>query len=43
MFTTDARLWRRINLLELSLVSDAETAGAPYLAVDRVRFERIDR
>ena len=43
VFTTYARLWRRINLLELSLVSDAETAGAPYLAVDRVRFERIDR
>jgi hypothetical protein len=37
--TTDARWWRRINLLEF--VPPSEALGNPYLAVDRLRFERL--
>ena len=38
-FTAAAPLWKRLNLLEL--VPLVETEGAPYLAVDRFRFERL--
>jgi hypothetical protein len=36
---TGERWWRRINLLEL--VPSEYPSGEPYLAVDRVRFERV--
>jgi hypothetical protein len=39
--TTDERWWRRINLLELA--ASKETHGNPYLAVDRLRFERLQQ
>ena len=38
-FNVDARFWQRVNLLELVPVED--TAGEPFLAVDRLRFERL--
>ena len=38
-FNVDARFWRRVNLLELVPVED--TAGEPFLAVDRLRFEQL--
>jgi hypothetical protein len=37
--TTAAAWWRRINLLEL--VAPESKPGNPYLAVDRLRFERL--
>jgi hypothetical protein len=36
--TADRRWWQRINLLELA---SPENTGEPYLAVDRLRFERL--
>jgi hypothetical protein len=39
VLTTDAQRWQRINLLELA--PSEETGGNPYVAVDRLRFERI--
>jgi hypothetical protein len=39
--TTAERWWQRINLLELA--APEESNGSPYLAVDRLRFERINR
>ena len=39
VFNVDALFWRRVNLLEL--VPAEDTAGAPFLAVDRLRFERL--
>jgi hypothetical protein len=36
----DVRWWRRINLLELV---SPDSADKPYLAVDRLRFERLQR
>lgn len=39
-FTAEATFWKRVNLIELVPVED--TAGSPYLAVDRIRFERLE-
>ena len=39
-FTAEAGFWQRINLLEL--VPSEETAGRPFLAVDGLRFERLE-
>jgi hypothetical protein len=38
--TADTRWWQRINLLELV---SPESSEGPYLAVDRLRFERLQR
>ena len=40
VFTADASWWRRINLLELVAASGED--GREFLAVDRLRFERLD-
>lgn len=39
-FSADAQWWQRINLIEL--VAPDEPVGKPFLAVDRLRFERLD-
>ena len=39
-FTAHAGRWQRINLLEL--VPAEDTSGRPFLAVDRLRFERLE-
>ena len=39
VMTADRRFWKRLNLLELVPVRSADGA---YLAVDRLRFERIE-
>lgn len=39
-FTAEAPWWRRINLLELMPAEDG--GGAPFLVVDRLRFERLE-
>lgn len=40
VFIADERWWRRINLLEL--VAPDAPPGTPFLAVDRLRFERLE-
>ncbi len=40
MFTADERWWSRINLLEF--VRGRDAPDEPYLAVDRLRFERLN-
>lgn len=40
VFTAEAGWWRRINLLEL--LPGEDTSGRPFLAVDRLRFERLN-
>ena len=39
VMTADRRFWKRLNLLELV---PAEPTEGTYLAVDRMRFERIE-
>jgi hypothetical protein len=39
ILTTDERWWQRVNLLEFA--TSEESNGSPYLAVDRLRFERL--
>ena len=39
MLVVDAGYWQRINLLEL--VPGVPTEGEPFLAVDKLRFERV--
>ena len=39
LFTAGARWWKRLNLLEL--VPAQNTEGDAFLAVDRLRFERV--
>jgi hypothetical protein len=38
--TADSHWWQRINLLELV---SPDSGDKPYLAVDRLRFERLER
>ena len=41
-FTADARFWKRINLLEFRPAdAPALGEGEPFLALDRLRFERL--